>query len=46
MFQITVNKIGDEGWKAIAEALKKNKAITELDLSIIYHHKPCFTFTF
>ena len=32
-FVTTYNKIGDEGAKAIAEGLKTNKTLTEIDLS-------------
>ena len=40
----TENKIGDDGAKAIAEALKKNTTLKLLDLSGKYHtHSPSFS---
>ncbi len=40
----TDTDIGDDGAKAIAEALKMNKALTTLDLRSKYHtHSPSFS---
>jgi hypothetical protein len=40
----TDNKIGNDGAKAIAEALKENKTLMYLDLSCKYHtHSPLFS---
>ena len=43
IFQITGNEIGDEGWRAIAEALKTNTSLTKLDLGMIQHYHFSFS---
>ena len=44
-FQATDNKIGIEGWKAIAEALKTNTSLTELNLGNETTTQSLFIFT-
>ena len=35
---VGINEIGNEGAKAIADALLKNQALTQLDLSDLYYY--------
>ena len=40
------NEIGTEGAKAIADALLKNQALTQLNLSHLYHYTLRYLFIF